>query len=163
MCPEAAPDFVSVLRRHCDMAETARFLIHLRIPVAIEKPCGISAAVLLVFRRSPFLDAIRAATASEAVQVASFKFIGGMVDRYREARCEWMLSRATAGGGALINAPLYPGFVADMLRCHDCGEPPVAGLADMAATMELAEAAYRASPLPPADIRSGKPAGSDAF
>jgi len=281
LCAEAAPDFAFVLGRHCDMAEAARFLIDARIPFAIEKPCGIStaevrdlaaraqaagtfAAVPLVFRQSPLLDAIHEATAGEAPRVASFKFIGGMVDRYREARCEWMLSRATAGGGALINlgvhfldlcrvllpdarlavsgaalsnavagldiddhavvllrgggttcmvetgylypapnsvfdlhysirterhyvavrdagsvevvdmsrhrrtltiptinAPLYPGFVADVLRRVDRGEPAVAGLADMAATMELVEAACRASPL--ALSRGGQPTVSDAF
>jgi len=267
MCAEATPDFAFVLGRHCDMAETARFVIDVRIPFVVEKPCGISAAevqdlaaraeaagtfaaVPLVFRQSPMLDAIREATAGEAVRVASFKFIGGMVDRYREARCEWMLSRATAGGGALINlgvhfldlcrvllpdtrlavsgaalsnavagldiddhaavllrggdatcmvetgylypapnsvfdlhysirterhyiavrdagsvevvdmnrqrrvlamptinAPLYPDFVADVLHRVERNRPPVAGLADMAATMELVEAACRASPL----------------
>ena len=62
-----------------------------------------------------------------------------------------------------INAPLYASFVADVLRRVDRGDPPIAGLADMAATMELAEAADRASPLRPTDIRSGQPAGSDAF
>ena len=243
-------------------------MIDARIPFAVEKPCGISAAevqdvavraeaagtfaaVPLVFRQSPMLSAIREATAGEGVQVASFKFIGGMVDRYREARCEWMLSRATAGGGALINlgvhfldlcrvllpdtrlavsgaalsntvagldiddhavvllrggdatcmvetgylypapnsvfdlhysirterhyivvrdagsvevadmsrqrrvlamptinAPLYPGFVADVLCRVERNQPPVAGLADMAAAMELVEAACRAAPLP---------------
>jgi len=283
MCAEAAPEFAFVLGRHCDMAESAAFLIEAGLPFAIEKPCGISAAevrgiaeraeatgtfaaVPLVFRQSPLLDAIREATADEAVQVASFKFIGGMVDRYREARCEWMLSRATAGGGALINlgvhfldlcrvllpdarlvvsgaalsnavagldiddhavvllrsggatcmvetgylypapnsvfdlhysirteqhyiavrdagsvevldisrrrrglamptinAPLYPAFVADVLRRVECNQPPVAGLAEMAAAMELVEAACRASPLPSGDIRIGQPPVSDAF
>ncbi len=282
MCAEAAPDFAFVLGRHCDMAETGRFLIDARIPFVIEKPCGITAAevwdlaeraaaagifvaVPLVFRQSPLLDAIRDAAAGEAVRVASFKFIGGMVDRYREARCDWMLSRATAGGGALINlgvhfldlcrvllpdarlavsgaslssaagldiddhamvllrggsaacmvetgylypapnsvfdlhysirterhyiavrdpgsveivdmrrrrrvlamptinAPLYPGFVADVLRRVERGEPPVAGLAEMAAAMELVEAADRASPLPSGEPGHGGPAGSDAF
>ncbi len=283
MCAEAAPDFAFVLGRHCDMAETARFLIDTRIPFVVEKPCGITAAevsdlaeraeaagifaaVPLVFRQSPLLDAIRDAAAGEAVQVASFKFIGGMVDRYREARCEWMLSRATAGGGALINlgvhfldlcrvllpdarlavsgaalsnaaagldiddhavvllrgggarcmvetgylypapnsvfdlhysirterhyiavrdagsveivdmsrrrrvlamptinAPLYPGFVADVLRRVERREPPVAGLAEMAATIELVGAAYRASPLPSGDLSHGAPAAPDAF
>lgn len=279
MCAETALDFAFVLGRHCDMAETERFLLDARIPFASEKPCGISAAevqdlaaraeaagtfaaVPLVFRQSPLLDAIREATSGEAVQVASFKFIGGMVDRYREARCEWMLSRATAGGGALINlgvhfldlcrvllpdthlavsgaalsnavagldiddhavvllrgggatclvetgylypapnsvfdlhysirterhyvavrdagsvevvdmsrhrrvltmptinAPLYPGFVVDVLRRVERNQPPVAGLADMAAVMELVEAACRASP-PCAD--GGQPTASDA-
>ena len=49
-----------------------------------------------------------------------------------------------------INAPLYPGFVADTLRRIEHNEKPVTDLTDMAAVMELVEAVYRASPLPQA-------------
>ena len=37
----------------------------------------------------------------------TFKFVGGLVDRYRQARCDWMLDRATAGGGPLINLGVH--------------------------------------------------------
>ncbi|HVB67552.1 MAG TPA: Gfo/Idh/MocA family oxidoreductase, partial [Acetobacteraceae bacterium] len=44
LCAQARPDFAFVLGRHCDMAASARLLIALRIPFAIEKPGGITAA-----------------------------------------------------------------------------------------------------------------------
>jgi predicted dehydrogenase len=203
-----------------------------------------------VIRYSPMIDTIREVAAGEAVQYAVFKFVGGMIDRYREQRVEWMLHRATAGGGPLLNlgvhfldlcrvllpgtrlqvvgsamsnnfagrdiedhavvlmrgggatcmvetgylypAPnsvfdlhysirteghhfaardnqtleildnsrrrevrsmpltnsfFYPTFVADTLRRLEHGEKPIADLADMAAAMDLVEAAYEASPL----------------
>jgi len=99
MCAKLTPDFAFVLGRHCDMADAARFLIDSRIPFAIEKPCALNAAeardiaqraadarvfaaVPLVFRHCPIIDTIRELAAGEAIQYLSFKFVGGMVDRY---------------------------------------------------------------------------------
>ena len=267
MCARVKPDFVFALGRHCDMADEARFLIAERIPFAMEKPCAITAAdahdiaaraagaklfaaVPFVIRYSPLVETIRTVAAGEAVQYVVFKFVGGMVDRYHEQRVEWMLHRATSGGGPLLNlgvhfldlcrvllpdatlrvvgaamsnhfsgldiedhamvlmrgggatcsvetgylypAPnsvfdlhysirteghyfaardnstleildnarrrevrampltnsfFYPTFVEDTLRRVERGEQPIADLADMAAAMELVEAAYAASPL----------------
>jgi predicted dehydrogenase len=207
------------------MAEEARYLIAERIPFAMEKPCAVTqaeahdiaaraaaanvfAAVPFVIRYSPLVDTIRDIAAGEKLQYIVFKFIGGMVDRYHEQRVEWMLHRATAGGGPLLNlgvhfldlcrvllpdtklhvvgaamsnhfshldiedhamvlmrggettcsvetgylypAPnsfFYPTFVTDTLRRVAHGEKPIADLADMAAAMDLVEAAYAASPL----------------
>jgi predicted dehydrogenase len=269
MCARLKPDFAFALGRHCDMADTARFLIGERIPFAMEKPCAVTAAdahdiaagatqanvfaaVPFVIRYSKLIDTVREVAAGETVQYVVFKFVGGMVDRYREQRVEWMLHRATAGGGALLNlgvhfldlcrvllpdarlqvvgsamsngfsgldiedhavvlmrgggatcmvetgylypAPnsvfdlhysirtdghyfavrdnhtleildnsrrrdvrsmpltnsfFYPTFVEDTLRRLARGEQPIADLADMAAAMDLVEAAYAASPLTP--------------
>jgi predicted dehydrogenase len=273
MCARLKPDFAFALGRHCDMAALGRFLIEARTPFAMEKPCGISlpevadlaararaggvfAAVPFVFRYCGLLDALREEAAGEAIQYVSFKFIGGLVERYRQERCAWMLDRATAGGGplinlgvhfldlcrvllpgarlevsgaamsnanagltiedhavvtlrgggatclvetgylypaphsvfdlhysirtgghyfaardahtleisddarnrrtremVLINAPLYPTFVADTLRRLERGERPIADLDDMTEAMRLVAAAYAASP--PARPASG--------
>ncbi|MBN8874690.1 MAG: Gfo/Idh/MocA family oxidoreductase [Rhodospirillales bacterium] len=124
MCARLRPDFVFALGRHCDMAETARFLIAQKIPFAMEKPCALTsaeahdiaaraaaaklfAAVPFVIRYSPLRDAIREIAPGEALQYLSFKFVGGMVDRYRDQRVEWMLDRRTAGGGALLNLGIH--------------------------------------------------------
>ncbi len=124
MCARQKPDFAFALGRHCDMADEARFLIGARIPFAMEKPCAITAAdardiatqaeqaslfaaVPFVIRYSPLLDTIRDAAAGEGIHYLAFKFVGGMVDRYHEQRVEWMLSRATAGGGALLNLGVH--------------------------------------------------------
>jgi len=47
----------------------------------------------------------------------------------------------------LINAPLYPTFVADTLRRLERGEKPIAGLDDMVEAMRLVQDAYALSPL----------------
>jgi predicted dehydrogenase len=124
MCARLKPDFAFVLGRHCDMAEEARFLIDSRIAFAIEKPCalnaaeardiadraratGVFAAVPLVMRYCPLIATIREIAAGEPVQYLSFKFVGGMVDRYREHRVEWVTERRISGGGALLNLGIH--------------------------------------------------------
>ena len=124
MLAATRPDFAFVLGRHCDMAADARLLLDAGIPFAVEKPgatsaaeawalaeraaaAGRFAAVPFVFRNSALPGAIRDAAPGEALHVASFRFIGGLVDRYRAEGCEWMLSRATAGGGALLNLGIH--------------------------------------------------------
>jgi predicted dehydrogenase len=124
MCATLKPDFAFVLGRHCDMADEARFLIDARIPFAIEKPCalnaaeardiaerakaaGVFAAVPLVFRYCPIIDTIREIAAGESIQYLSFKFVGGMVDRYHQQNVEWVIDRAASGGGPLLNLGIH--------------------------------------------------------
>jgi predicted dehydrogenase len=124
MCARLRPDFAFALGRHCDMADEARYLIAERIPFAMEKPCaitaadahdiaaraaqaGLFAAVPFVIRYSKLIDTIREVAAGEPVLYVSFKFVGGMVDRYHEQRVEWMLHRTTAGGGPLLNLGVH--------------------------------------------------------
>lgn len=124
MCATLRPDFAFALGRHCDMAEEARFLIAQRIPFAMEKPCGINsaqvhdiarqaaeagvfAAVPFVLRYCPLINTIHDVAANEALQYIAFKFVGGMVDRYRQQHVEWMLDRTTAGGGPLLNLGVH--------------------------------------------------------
>ncbi len=124
MCARLRPDFAFALGRHCDMADEARFLIAESIPFAMEKPCAVAAAdahdiaaraaqanlfaaVPFVIRYSPLIDTIREVARGEVLNYVVFKFVGGMVDRYHEQRVEWMLHRATAGGGALLNLGVH--------------------------------------------------------
>lgn len=124
MCNALRPDFAFALGRHCDMPALGRFLIEARIPFAMEKPCGTSladvralatqarganafAAIPFVFRYCGLVDAVRDDAAGEAIHYLAFKFVGGLVERYRQARCDWMLDRTTAGGGPLINLGVH--------------------------------------------------------
>ncbi len=124
MCAALKPDFAFVLGRHCDMAEQARFLIDNRIPFAIEKPCavnaaeardiaqraaaaGVFAAVPLVFRHCPIVETVREIAAGETIQYLSFKFVGGMVDRYYNQKVEWVIDKATSGGGPILNLGIH--------------------------------------------------------
>ncbi len=122
MCATGKPDFAFALAQHCDMAELARFLIDARIPFAMEKPCaidaaeaadiatraaaaGVFAAVPYVIRYSPMVDTIL--SMNEPVQYAMFKFIGGMVDRYRQQKVDWAIDRRRSGGGPLLNLGVH--------------------------------------------------------
>jgi predicted dehydrogenase len=124
MCAALRPDFAFVLGRHCEMAAAARHLIAQRIPFAIEKPCALNAteaediarlaaaadvfaAVPLVMRYCPLIETIREVAAGEALQYLTFKFVGGMVDRYRQQNVEWVTDRAQSGGGALLNLGIH--------------------------------------------------------
>jgi len=124
MCAKLRPDFAFALGRHRDMAEEGRFLIESRIPFAMEKPCALNAAeaqdiarraaaarvfaaVPLVMRYCPLIDTIREVAAGERIQYLSFKFVGGMVDRYHEQKVEWVIDRAVSGGGPLLNLGIH--------------------------------------------------------
>jgi predicted dehydrogenase len=124
MCAKVRPDFAFALGRHRDMAEEARFLIESRIPFAMEKPCSLNAdeaqdiarrardagafaAVPLVMRYCPIISAVREIAAGESIQYLSFKFVGGMVDRYHQQKVEWVIDRSISGGGPLLNLGIH--------------------------------------------------------
>ena len=124
MCAKLRPDFAFALGRHRDMAEAARFLIESRIPFAMEKPCslnaaeardvahraaaaGVFAAVPLVMRYCPLIETIREVATEERIQYLSFKFVGGMVDRYYQQQVEWVIDRSISGGGPLLNLGIH--------------------------------------------------------
>ena len=124
MLDQVRPDFVFVLGRHCDMAAVAFDLIERHVPFAIEKPCGLDLAevtrlaaaakaanafvsVPFVLRDSDWMQTIRRIAGDEPVINAAFKFIGGSVDRYRAAGCDWMLDRKLSGGGVLLNLGVH--------------------------------------------------------
>jgi predicted dehydrogenase len=124
MCAQLKPDFAFALARHCDMAELARFLIDSGIPFAMEKPCAINAAeaweianraravghfaaVPYVFRYCPLIDTVREVAANETIHYLMFKFVGGMVDRYRQNRVEWVIDKKQSGGGPLLNLGVH--------------------------------------------------------
>lgn len=124
MCARLRPDFAFALGRHYDMADEARFLIDQRIPFAIEKPCALNAAeareiaqraaaagafaaVPLVMRYCPLIDTVREIAAGEQIHYLSFKFVGGMVDRYYQQQVEWVVDRSISGGGPLLNLGIH--------------------------------------------------------
>lgn len=125
MIRKEAPDFVFALGRHCDMAETARFLLEEGIPFAMEKPMGLNlqeveelaalarrkgafVAVPFSIRLSPWVHKIKELEGPHADFVyATFRFHAGPVSRYYNNDNPWNLRRAEAGGGCLINVGIH--------------------------------------------------------
>ncbi|AZQ68319.1 Gfo/Idh/MocA family oxidoreductase [Silicimonas algicola] len=118
------PDLAFVLGRHADMAAAAHAMIDANIPFVIEKPAGLTlgevegladaaaakglfAAVPFVIRSSGFMAAVRELLVDEPALYAGFRFNAGLPQRYRDAGCGWMLSRALSGGGVLTNLGVH--------------------------------------------------------
>ena len=78
---------------------------------------GAFAAVPLVMRYCPMIATIREIAAGEAIQYLSFKFVGGMVDRYHQQRVEWVIDRSISGGGPLLNLGIHH---VDLNACTGC-------------------------------------------
>ena len=125
MLRKERPDFVFALGRHCDMAETARFLIEAGIPFAMEKPMGLNlqqvaelaelaarkqafVAVPFSIRLSPWVRKIRELEGPAAdFSYATFRFHAGPARRYHQNDNVWNLKRDEAGGGCLINVGIH--------------------------------------------------------
>ncbi len=125
MVEKERPDFVFALGRHCDMAETARFLLLQGVPFAMEKPMGLNlqqveelavlaeqkkafAAVPFSIRMSPWVQKIKELEGPAAdFSYAAFRFYSGPVSRYYRNDNTWNLKQAEAGGGCLINIGIH--------------------------------------------------------
>jgi predicted dehydrogenase len=117
-----AVDFAFLFGRHIDMPRLASQLIERNVPFAIEKPCGtrkidvdrlvasaeakrLYVAVPFIFRMSDTIKIV--GEGKERPDFASFRFMAGPPARYRAAETPWMLDRALAGGGPLINVGVH--------------------------------------------------------
>ncbi len=125
MVRQEHPDFVFALGRHCEMAETARFLLEEGVPFAMEKPMGLNlqeveglihlartkaafVAVPFSIRLSPWVRRVREMEGDNAdFRHASFRFMSGHVSRYYQNDNPWNLKLAEAGGGCLINIGIH--------------------------------------------------------
>jgi len=125
-------DFAFAFGRHVEMPQIGKALIERKIPFAIEKPCGTSAASVAELRVAaesaslyvavPFIlrvgDLVRAMRDAEGalptrIHHASFRFVVGPPSRYVQSGAAWMLDPAQSGGGCTINVATH--FV-DLLR-----------------------------------------------
>jgi predicted dehydrogenase len=119
-------DFALVFSRHSDMAELAERLIARGKPFLIEKPCGVNleevrrirklsekhgvfVSVPLIMRVSDLADRLSPAAGftPDGFQHLSFRFIVGSVARYERNGCAWMLDKALAGGGSMLNVGVH--------------------------------------------------------
>jgi predicted dehydrogenase len=142
MIEKTRPEFVIALGRHAAMPAEFRFLVDTGIPFLMEKPWGIDdktvnelaalaeskkawAAVPMPFRYSMFAEtavAMRDKGELGAISHGILRFNQPGIQRYRDLGSPWMLSKADAGGGALINLGIH-GF--DICRYLTAEEPKV--------------------------------------
>lgn len=142
----ARPDLVLAVGRVCDMAAQATILLNAGLPLLAEKPLGLSSAeiaplaalarqrgvwvsVALVQRYDPLwgiLDDLRHQGTLGALTHMHMRIINGPPQRYAAWGSGWMLDRATAGGGGLLNLGIH---CMDFFRHLAGGEAAVTGAA----------------------------------
>jgi predicted dehydrogenase len=142
MLEATKPDFVLALGRHVDMPAAFRFLVEAGVPFLMEKPWGIDpqtvrelaslaeqhsawVATPWSMRYGAWAEAARQAIADAKVGRVShirFRMIRPGVQRYVDQGCEWMLRKAEAGGGVLLNLGVH-GF--DLCRWLTGEEPEI--------------------------------------
>ncbi|HEV3333770.1 MAG TPA: Gfo/Idh/MocA family oxidoreductase [Bryobacteraceae bacterium] len=140
MIDKTKPEFVLSLNRHVDMPGPFRFLVDTGIPFLAEKPWGIDdktvneladyaekkkawATAPMSFRYSWWAQIARKMVQSGEMGTISHmlvRFNQPGIQRYIDEGSSWMLSKATAGGGALLNLGIH-GF--DLCR-YITGEEP---------------------------------------
>jgi predicted dehydrogenase len=142
MIDRTKPEFVLSLNRHVDMPGPFRFLVDSGIPFLAEKPWGVDAKTVtelaayaemkkawatapMSFRYSWWAEVARKMVRSGEVGTISHmlvRFNQPGVQRYIDEGNSWMLDKATAGGGALLNLGFH-GF--DLCRYITGEEPQV--------------------------------------
>lgn len=142
MIDKTKPEFVLSLNRHVDMPAAFRFLVDTGIPFLAEKPWGIDDKTVnaladyaekknawvtapLSFRYSWWAEIARKMVRSGELGTVSHmlvRFNQPGVQRYIDEGNSWMLAKAEAGGGALLNLGFH-GF--DLCRYITGEEPKV--------------------------------------
>jgi predicted dehydrogenase len=140
------PEFVVALGHHAAMPATFRYLVETGVPFLMEKPWGTDdrtvreladlaeskkawVAVPMPFRYSWWAETARRMRERGELGAIShilFRFNQPGVQRYIDSGSSWILTKAEAGGGALLNLGIH-GF--DVIR-YITGEEPnvVAGV-----------------------------------
>lgn len=154
MIDKTHPDFVVALGRHIDMPATFRYLVSTGIPFLMEKPWGVDArtvndlarlakerdawvCVPFPYRYSFWAETARAMRERGefgSVSHIVFRLIRPTPDRYVAWDSPWMLHKAEAGGGALINLGSH-GF--DLCRFITGEEPQIVSAAISNAVYKL--------------------------
>jgi len=142
MIEKTKPEFVLSLGRHRNMPEPFRYLVDSGIPFLAEKPWGIDdktvngladyaekkkawATAPMSFRYSWWTEISRKMVQSGELGAISHmlvRFNQPGIQRYIDEGNSWMLSKAEAGGGALLNLGFH-GF--DLCRYITGEEPKV--------------------------------------
>jgi len=142
MIEKTKPEFIVALGKHVAMPAEFRFLVETGIPFLMEKPWGIDdktvseladlaeskhawAAVPMPFRYSLFAEtAVEMRQRNELGTISHmlFRFNQPGVQRYVDLGSPWMLSKADAGGGALVNLGIHG---IDLFRYITSEEPQV--------------------------------------
>ena len=142
MVDKTKPEFVLSLNRHVDMPGPFRFLVDAGIPFLAEKPWGIDdkavneladyadkkkawATAPMSFRYSWWAETARNMVRSGQLGTISHmlvRFNQPGIQRYLDEGNSWMLTKAQAGGGALLNLGFH-GF--DLCRYITGEEPKV--------------------------------------
>jgi predicted dehydrogenase len=136
------PEFVIALGHHAAMPATFRYLVEAGVPFLMEKPWGVDdrtvrqladlaeskhawVAVPMPFRYSWWAETakrMRERGELGAISHVLFRFNQPGVQRYIDSGSSWILTKAEAGGGALLNLGIH-GF--DVMRYITGEEPKV--------------------------------------
>lgn len=142
MIDKTRPEFVLSLNRHVDMPGPFRYLVDSGIPFLAEKPWGTDAKTVnelaayaekknawacapMSFRYSWFTETARKMVRNGELGTISHmlvRFNQPGIQRYLDEGNGWMVSKAQAGGGALLNLGFH-GF--DLCRYLTGEEPSV--------------------------------------